>query len=101
MAMLVCAVTACRKDSDDGNVTFEHEQITIDWTSQGARHYTYIVDGNGEYSWAVEPEGIVDVKEVMYGTVTLIVNTPGTAVLTLTDRLGTSDSLTINVVVPE
>lgn len=101
LAVVLTAVSmiSCRKE-DSHAVRFEQDEITVNWTKQGDKHYIYLLDGNGEYTWSFDPEGIAEVKEVMYGTVTLLINSPGRTTLTLTDRLGTSDDLIINILVP-
>lgn len=92
-AVLVSAVSC--SDEHQSVVTFEQEEVTL---QVGKTMYTYLLDGNGEYQWTFSEEGIAEVVAIQYGTVRLKAVAAGSTVLTLTDRLGTSDDLVINVV---
>lgn len=86
------ALQACQTESHRSVVTFEREEIEIETGSEGM---VYLLDGNGGYTWSFSVRDVADVLSVEYGTVRIKALMPGETVLTITDRLETSDSLKV------
>lgn len=92
-ALSVMALS-CQKEEHKSVVTFEQDEITVE---AGASVYTYLLDGNGNYSWSFSEEGIAEVVTVKHGTVRIKGIAAGKTTLTLTDCKETSDMLIVNV----
>lgn len=87
-------LTSCQKSVHQSSVTFEKEELTVE---KGSSVYTYLLDGNGGYTWSFSNEEIAEVVSVKNGTVRIKGNNVGETVLTLTDKENTSDTLKIIV----